>query len=425
MQKVAIIDNGVSDEYKEYVKQKLIVTGNGIEESKEYGSTNMHASTCIYILKKYYSSCQIYNIDIFSDNGEADVNYLNQALQWCLENKMDVVSLSIGTSCFEDVKIILPIINKLLENKICIIASANNCNSVTYPASLDGVIGVKCDLSGTLNAGELFVDASDIRNIEVTVGSLMEINEFRKLELGFNNSFVVPYVVSKVCCAKEINQDVYTYLNRQSKKNIDSKFYVNSFPVMYKPNPIILKFEMGDYSVLSRVIDLFQEKGYSIIGIVDRNEDKIPNCYSYENHLILNTQEFCDYIIKSIHPDIVLYHDCFFEELEPDCIVKFVDDKLKYDIKNTERDFSEDANTTMTYIGNYGNYGISVSDAMDSIKPENFYFEGEIDQKTKEEILDAIIAGKMETKKVDDIKVVEINLSQLNMLVEIIEDIFC
>ena len=90
------------------------------------------------------------------------------------------------------------VIHKLLKKDIVLVAAANNTNTVTYPASMEGVIGVKCDLSDTLVAQQIFVDTEDIRNIEVTVGSLKDCDGLKQYNLGYHNSFVVPYVTAQI-----------------------------------------------------------------------------------------------------------------------------------------------------------------------------------------------------------------------------------
>ena len=426
MIQVAVIDNGVREEYKRYIKQGLIITHNGVYECKNYSYSNMHASICVYILKKYYNDCEIFNLDIFDENEKTDINLLKQALQWCLDSKIDVVSLSIGSCCIEDIEIIKPIINKLLNNNTYIIASANNHNSITFPASLEGVIGVKCDLSNVLNEGEIVVDTKDIRKIEVSVGTLKNNNELLKYDLGYNNSFVVPYIAAKICCAIEKKMDVWKFLTAQSKKTLNTDFYIRSFPLMYKPEPIIIELNFSCNFLLKECINLFVENGYCAIGIVEENAG-IDNCYAQSDFPWINKDSVCEYIIKSFDPDIVFVLRNFLrEELERDCIVNIEENAKDYQNKTSWKpDNEEFSDEQMRYIGNYGNYGISVSDAMDTIKPENFYFEGDIDEETKKRILEAIASGEVtsESNK-NDIEIIEIKKEQISMLVNIIEEIF-
>ena len=84
-------------------------------------------------------------------NGEADIESLVYSLKWCLKHDVKIISLSLGSVAIEDKEKLVNTIQALLKQNVVLVAAANNTNTVTYPASLEGVIGVKCDLSGVLD----------------------------------------------------------------------------------------------------------------------------------------------------------------------------------------------------------------------------------------------------------------------------------
>lgn len=428
MIQVAVIDNGIGIEFERYVEKRLKVTNSGVVENKHCSCANKHAGICAYILKKYYDDCKIISLDIFDMEAKADINILERALQWCLHNKIQVISLSVGSCSISDIKIIQPVIDELKKKSIYIISAANNYNSITYPASLEGVIGVKCDLSKILNEGEIVVDKKDVRKIEVSVGTLKNNNELIEYDLGYNNSFVVPYIAAKVCYAIDQGMEVWEFLQRQNNKELSSDFYTRSFPLLYKPDPIIIELDFSSDNLLQECIDLFSKEGYCAIGILEQDVG-IENCFIQSDFPWINENKVCEYIIKSFNPDVVFVLDDFLQtELERDCIININENAEEYQHENTGEPDTGDFDLSdgqMQYIGNYGNYGISVSNAMDTIKPENFYFEGDIDEETKKNILEAIASGKVfnESNK-RDIETIEIKEEQISMLVEIIEEKF-
>ncbi len=428
MIRVAVIDNGISLEFEKYVEKRLKVTNSGVVEDKYCSCANMHAGICAYILKKYYNNCEIFSLDIFDMEAKADINLLERALQWCLNNNIQVVSLSIGSCSNNDIKVIQPVINELKKKNIYIIAAANNYNSITFPASLEGVIGVKCDLSKILNEGEIIVDKKDVRKIEVSVGTLKNNKELIDYDLGYNNSFVVPYIAAKVCYSIDQGIEVWEFLQGQNKRELSSDFYIRSFPLLYKPEPIIIELGFSSDNLLQTCFDLFLEEGYCAIGILDKDVG-IENCYVWSDFSWINENKVCEYIIKSFNPDVVFVLDDFLQsELERDCIIYINENAEEYQHEIAGEPDNEDFDLSdgqMKYIGNYGNYGISVSNAMDTIKPENFYFEGDIDEETKKNILEAIAGGEVfnESDK-RDIETIEIKEEQISMLVKIIEDKF-
>lgn len=428
MIRVAVIDNGISSEFESYVENRLKVTNSGVVEDDYCSCANMHAGICAYILKKYYENCEIISLDIFDMEEIADINLLEQALQWCLYNKIQVISLSVGSCSINDIKIIQPVINELKKKNIYIVSAANNYNSITFPASLEGVIGVKCDLSKILNEGEIVVDKKDVRKIEVSVGTLKNNKELIEYDLGYNNSFVVPYIAAKVCSAIDQGIEVWEFLQGQNKEELSSDFYTRSFPLLYNPEPIIIELDFFSDNLLQQCVDLFLEEGYCAICILEQDVG-IKNCFIQSDFPWINENKVCEYIIKSFNPDVVFVLDDFLQsELERDCIINLNENAEEYQHEITEEPDNENFDLSdgqMQYIGNYGNYGISVSNAMDTIKPENFYFEGDIDEETKKNILEAIASGEVfsESNK-RDIETIEIKEEQISMLVKIIEDKF-
>jgi len=67
------------------------------------------------------------------------------ALEWCIENKMQIVNVSMGTIDFKQEKRILDIVNKVYNANIVIVAAMNNRDVKSYPASLSNVLGVRCN----------------------------------------------------------------------------------------------------------------------------------------------------------------------------------------------------------------------------------------------------------------------------------------
>ncbi|MFQ9516231.1 MAG: S8 family serine peptidase [Eubacterium sp.] len=426
MVKVAIIDSGIQDKFKQYIKKSYIVNKNQITRSDEKYVANMHGSVCAYILKKYCNDCEIINLNILNENEQSDIFSLKNALQWCIENDIKVVSLSVGSSYFEDKEELKNIISEMQSNHIYIVAAANNHNSITFPASLDGVIGVKCDLSSTLKEGEIFVDKRDLRNIEITVGTLKSIADLEKFELGYNNSYVVPYIAAEVCNAINENKNVWDYIYSDSILNIESDFYINSFPIMYRPEPIIVDIGGDDYDddIFEYVIKLFRTSGYFAIGITDRNICK-QYCYAKSDITWLEEEKKWEYIIKSFNPDIVFTRNIDDDSNNNrDCIVNISREPSEYNYTKKKETYEEYNDNGMQYIGDFGNYGISVSGEMDSIEPENFYFEGDIDEKTKKEIMNALKNGMITQQTQCCNEVIEIRREEINSIVDIIENIF-
>lgn len=163
--KVAIIDNGVKK-----ITDKLNVVGgfdfvNNSSTSYSDNITDNHGTYVGSIIAG--KSCGIapfvdlYSLKVKIDGSEDSYNQLIKALDWCLDNNIDIVNISFGfTSLTKDKLEVLELkCKKLYDNNITIVASCGDNGSsgagVSYPALFDCVLGIgstKLDFSKDLNS---------------------------------------------------------------------------------------------------------------------------------------------------------------------------------------------------------------------------------------------------------------------------------
>lgn len=81
---------------------------------------------------------ELYGLRVFPD---ARVSKLVQALDWCIENGIDVVNLSLGTAAASET--MREAVTRAVEAGVLVVAAAGNSGSrVMFPAAFDGVIAV-------------------------------------------------------------------------------------------------------------------------------------------------------------------------------------------------------------------------------------------------------------------------------------------
>lgn len=85
---------------------------------------------------------EIFDLKVLDKNGKGDIRNLIDALQWCIENKIDIVNISFGFQTPDDE--LFYIIEKAIDNNIIIVAAAGNTYGidVDYPAKYEKVISV-------------------------------------------------------------------------------------------------------------------------------------------------------------------------------------------------------------------------------------------------------------------------------------------
>lgn len=145
---IAIIDDGVYlntfinvDElmFSIEISDKVIYKKN--DNSNE---TISHGTTCASIIKKYAPNSKIGSIKIIPDNNNRTSIYnLVKALEWCYDNNIKFIHMSLGSSDYSEISFLEDIIEKLLIKKCIIIAALNNNMKFSIPSCIDGVICVK------------------------------------------------------------------------------------------------------------------------------------------------------------------------------------------------------------------------------------------------------------------------------------------
>ena len=104
-----------------------------------------HGTTCAAIIKRYSPEARLGSIKILNDSSKRAGKYqFITALEWCAENGIKLVNLSLGTVDFRDFEEIRDCVNKTAERGLLIVAACNNKNIYTVPSCLTNAIGVRC-----------------------------------------------------------------------------------------------------------------------------------------------------------------------------------------------------------------------------------------------------------------------------------------
>ncbi len=270
--KVIIIDDGINlTSISKYVKK---VDTYEVKEKKviKYNSEETlitHGSKCAAIFTSYAKQFELISLKVMDNKAKTNINYLIIALEWCLNNDIKLISLSIGSSFFLDYDKLKPIVDKLIKKGVIIVAANNNNNKLTYPAAISGVIGVRCDNSNKLKCKEYSYNKDDMFGIEVTAASFSE--EFKDLNIKNHNSYITPYIAALVCnyIGEGIDklEEIHKELQKGSKKD-----YIYTFSIQ-KPMKILDDFKndiyiSNEFSICNKYSDI-EPLNISVTGSVD------------------------------------------------------------------------------------------------------------------------------------------------------------
>lgn len=402
MIKIVIIDSGIKETFAEYIDFYYVVDQSNVVTKKTIiGDTeDNHAGLCAYIIKQYAPCCEITNIKILEENHTAEIKKLNSALEWCLKQSVDIVSLSVGSREQKDAEVLHPAVIELYKKGTIMVAASNNQNSVTYPAFFKEVIGVKCDLSNSLPEGKLWVDDGDIRHIDISVGNISNFPEVKNYNLGHNNSFAVPYVVAKIANIMDKEKISYTKenvlceLRKNQEEHMPAEFYTKSFPRFYVPNPIIVRLGGKDYyeTLIKKAVEVFRKSGYMAIAFSTQDSaDK--NCYCLSNDIAITKEEQYEYLKKVFDPDIIFLSEKVSVGQNEDTFLNITQDENDEKEQSVfNRGEENGACEEAQYLGMYGNYGISLTGRMtEDFKAENVYVVGNVTQEEKEAMLKQVM----------------------------------
>jgi len=147
---IAVIDSGVNKDHKDFSSN--IKTGyNFIDNIDTTEDLNGHGTQVVGIISSIDNTiglagiapkAQIYPLKILDDKGRSKVNKVIEALDWCIENNIDLINLSFSTNILNSE--LFEKINEVSDSGIIVVASYSNLNNTyDYPAMYNNVIGVK------------------------------------------------------------------------------------------------------------------------------------------------------------------------------------------------------------------------------------------------------------------------------------------
>ena len=144
--RVAVVDSGVDPGHPRIRVAggvAMSVGGDGrIEQIGEIADKAGHGTACAGIILKKAPAVSIYSVRIFDESLSADGSVLVAALRWCLDEKMDVVNLSLGTTDPSFRRPLAEAAREAARAGVILVAAEHNEGLESYPAVLPGVIGV-------------------------------------------------------------------------------------------------------------------------------------------------------------------------------------------------------------------------------------------------------------------------------------------
>ena len=140
---IGLIDSGININSPLIVDRRVIMKGwKGM--CADFHDTLGHGTQCAHIIQKMVDNkdYNIYNIKIFEDRLKASSKVVLEAIQWCIDNNIKIINLSLSITDINYYYEFKRICDVACKQGVIIVAAADNAGRVCLPAYLENVFGV-------------------------------------------------------------------------------------------------------------------------------------------------------------------------------------------------------------------------------------------------------------------------------------------
>jgi subtilisin family serine protease len=143
--RVAVIDSGVNPRHPHV---------NGIAGGIAIGLTLRadayldglgHGTAVLAAIKEKAPEAEYYAVRIYYRSLRTNIDFLLKAIDWAIDENIDVVNLSLGTSTVSHRGPLLAAVERATDSRVLLVAASEMDGLAALPGSLPGVIGVGLD----------------------------------------------------------------------------------------------------------------------------------------------------------------------------------------------------------------------------------------------------------------------------------------
>jgi subtilisin family serine protease len=143
--RVAIIDSGVNPEHPHVAGVAGGVCVNADGEGSNYLDYIGHGTAVAGAIREKAPGALLYAIKVFDQRLRTNVETIIRAIEWAIENEMDVVNLSLGTVRESHRERFERVVARAAERNVVLVAAREMSGQASLPGCLPSVIGVALD----------------------------------------------------------------------------------------------------------------------------------------------------------------------------------------------------------------------------------------------------------------------------------------
>ena len=149
--KVAIVDSGLVPNHPKIgpIAGGVALTigpDGAIRQSADHADCVGHGTACAGIIRRKASEADLYSVRIFDELLQADSRLLVAAIEWALNQGIDIINLSLGTTEVTQRDALARICQQAADQGVLMVAADHEEGRESYPAHLPQVIGVGAGL---------------------------------------------------------------------------------------------------------------------------------------------------------------------------------------------------------------------------------------------------------------------------------------
>ncbi|MCA9478641.1 MAG: S8 family serine peptidase, partial [Nanoarchaeota archaeon] len=140
---ICLVDTGVNTA----VLNNIVDGYNFVDDTADYSSTLSHGTSVAHIISTFAPDAGIYVAKVIDDTGYGYSSDIIAGLEWCANQNVDIISLSIGEGFYGDYcddQLVAQKVNELANTSITVVAASGNggFEGISNPACASGALPV-------------------------------------------------------------------------------------------------------------------------------------------------------------------------------------------------------------------------------------------------------------------------------------------